>query len=351
MNVLFLIGNGFDLNVGLKTRFKDVLKSYLKREDSDPRLRKFKEDINRDFENWSDFEKQMGVYTEEFTPETIDDYCFCIRNFREFLVAHLKKEESRIDYDQFHDQIMSVFLDSIQNFCDELKPSDIDILRPMRNIGELIQYDFITFNYTSVLDRCLDMLKQKSFPRRLNYVDGVGQTLHLHGTTEENLIMGIDNVSQIANESLANDKKLERTIIKPLINNKLKNLNNQIGESLIMQSRIICIFGLSLGITDQRWWHIIGGWLKGHDQRRLVLFVKEDEWNLVHPEDSIEKIEEVLDKACSVMNISQTQSIFNRIHIGFNTNMFKIDLTKKDQEVSLHTSLQGESSSLVMSQN
>ncbi len=351
MNVLFLIGNGFDLNVGLKTRFRDVLEAYLKRKDTDPRLCKFKEDINLDFENWSDFEKQMGVYTDKFTPETIDDYCFCIRDFREFLVAHLKKEESRIDYDQFHDQIMSIFLDSMQNFFDELKPSDIDILRPMRNIVEPIQYDFITFNYTSVLDRCLEMFNQKPFPRRLSHVDGIGQILHLHGTTEENLIMGIDNVSQIANESLANDKKLERTIIKPVINNKLKNLNNQIGESLIMQSRIICIFGLSLGITDQRWWHIIGGWLKGHDQRRLVLFVKENEWNLVHPEDSIEKIDEVLDKAFNAMNISSTQSISNRIHIGFNTDMFKIDLTKKEKVLSFHTNVQMESSNHAMSQN
>jgi hypothetical protein len=30
MNILFLIGNGFDLNVGLNTRFKDALESYLK---------------------------------------------------------------------------------------------------------------------------------------------------------------------------------------------------------------------------------------------------------------------------------------------------------------------------------
>jgi hypothetical protein len=347
MDVLFLIGNGFDLNVGLKTRFKDVLEAYLKRKDSDPRLCKFKEDINRDFENWSDFEKQMGIYTEEFSPETIDDYCFCIRDFREFLVAHLKNQESYIDYQQSEDEIISVFKYSMQKFQNELQPFDITMLSPILNISESIQYNFITFNYTSVLDNCLSLLIGKVSLSRLNYIDSIRQILHLHGTTEEDLIMGVDNVSQITNENIATDKKLQRTIIKPVINDKRKNLNNRTGEALIMQSRLICVFGLSLGATDQRWWHIVGKWLEGHDQHRLVLFVKEDEWNLVHPEDSIEKSEEVLDKAFNAMNISQTESISDRIHIGFNTNMFKIDLTKKEGETSSVVDVEVESNPVV----
>ncbi|MTK53378.1 AbiH family protein [Paludibacter sp.] len=351
MEVLFLIGNGCDLNVGLKTRFKDVLEAYLKRKDTDPRLCKFKEDINLDLEDWSDFEKQMGVYTEKFTIDTIDDYYFCIKNFREFLVLHLKNQESHIDYQQSEDDIISVFRYSMQKFQNELQPLDLTIRSPILNISETIQYNFITFNYTSVLDNCLSILKEKFSLSRLNYIDSISQILHLHGTTEEDLIMGVDNVSQITNENIATDKKLQRTIIKPVINDKRKNLNNRIGESLIMKSRLICIFGLSLGATDQRWWHIVGEWLEGHDQRRLLLFVKENEWNLVHPEDSIEKNEEVLEKAFNAMNISQTDSISDRIHIGFNTKMFKIDLTKKDKEASLHTSLQVESSSFVMNQN
>ncbi len=344
MNVLFLIGNGFDLNVGLKTRFKDVLEAYLKRKDTDPRLCKFKEDINLDFENWSDFEKQMGVYTDKFTPETIDDYCFCIRDFREFLVAHLKKEESRIDCDN-QDRIISVFRDSLQKFHNELQPSDKQIFHSITNQVQ-IRLNFITFNYTDVFDKCLKILRDRGA-----LVDDIGTILHIHGTTEEHLIMGVDNVSQIKNENIAEDKKLERTIIKPIINDKLKNLNNKTGHSLVLQSHVICVFGLSLGETDQRWWELLGNRLKSNAECRLILYVKEDEWNLIHPEDSIEKIEEVLEKAFNAMRISRSQSISDRIHIGFNTNMFKIDLTKKEKVLSFHTNVQMESSNHAMSQN
>jgi hypothetical protein len=352
MNVLFLIGNGFDLNVGLKTRFKDVLEAYLKREDTDPRLCKFKEGINQNFENWSDFEKQMGVYTEKFTIETIDDYCFCIRDFREFLVAHLKKEESQIDYTQYKHEIVSVFKKSIQNFYKFLQPSDINIFRTETKTPESIYYNFITFNYTHVLDKCLELVKNDSGSfGRPGIVDVVGQILHVHGTTEESLIMGVDNVSQIANENIAIDKKLQRTIIKPVINDKLKNLNNQTGQSLVLQSNIICVFGLSLGETDKRWWELLGHMLKSYAEFRLILYVKEDEWNLVHPEDSIEKIEEVLDKAFNAMNISPTESISDRIYIGFNTDMFKIDLTKKEKDSPTSTRVQVVSSRPLISQN
>ena len=30
MNITFMIGNGFDLNIGLKTRYKDFILDYLK---------------------------------------------------------------------------------------------------------------------------------------------------------------------------------------------------------------------------------------------------------------------------------------------------------------------------------
>lgn len=35
MNITFLIGNGFDLNVGLKTKFSDYLVEYTKDEKKD----------------------------------------------------------------------------------------------------------------------------------------------------------------------------------------------------------------------------------------------------------------------------------------------------------------------------
>ena len=48
MNITYLIGNGFDRNMGLSTSFSDFLKEFLKEaEGDDPQIRKLKEDIRK----------------------------------------------------------------------------------------------------------------------------------------------------------------------------------------------------------------------------------------------------------------------------------------------------------------
>ncbi len=48
LNITYLIGNGFDRNMGLSTSFSDFLKEFLKEaEGDDPQIRKPKEDIRK----------------------------------------------------------------------------------------------------------------------------------------------------------------------------------------------------------------------------------------------------------------------------------------------------------------
>ena len=48
LNITYLIGNGFDRNMGLSTSFSDFLKEFLKEvEGDDPQIRKLKEDIRK----------------------------------------------------------------------------------------------------------------------------------------------------------------------------------------------------------------------------------------------------------------------------------------------------------------
>ncbi|OAV72480.1 hypothetical protein Barb6_01083 [Bacteroidales bacterium Barb6] len=311
MNVLFLIGNGFDINVGLKTRFSDAIDTYLKEQNNDPRIQKFKRDISRDFEHWSDFEKQLGIYTEEFTPQNIDDYYFCIRNFRESLVKHLKNEESRIDYNMCKNDIISIFSRSIANFYERLTPVFENDIKSIIYKGEVASYNFITFNYTNVLDKCIKILNEDT---NLNnediYIDDI---LHIHGTTEEHVILGVDNVGQIRNKELLSDEKINRAIIKPFITKKLNNLNK--GVSLIENSHIICIFGLSLGETDKSWWQTIGTCLKNKDVH-LVIFNKVPEFNQIHPEISIENRDKVIDKFLLYADITHYMQILPKIKIN-----------------------------------
>ena len=69
MNVTFILGNGFDLNCGLRSSYNDVIKKYIQHSATDRVLenpaverfkRKIEEDISRDSKLWSDFECGMA---------------------------------------------------------------------------------------------------------------------------------------------------------------------------------------------------------------------------------------------------------------------------------------------------
>lgn len=65
-----MIGNGFDLNCGLKTQYRDVYAGYIRTEANSNVISQFKRDIESDIENWSDFELAMGEYISKLNSES-----------------------------------------------------------------------------------------------------------------------------------------------------------------------------------------------------------------------------------------------------------------------------------------
>ena len=91
-------------------------------------------------------------------------------------------------------------------------------------------FNFVSFNYTNVLDKCLDITKPniENFDSRnkksgqYHAKDKIKNVIHIHGTLQNNLILGVDNVEQINNETLKKDNDFLWKIVKPLINKELK---------------------------------------------------------------------------------------------------------------------------------
>ena len=63
MNILFFIGNGFDINIGMNTRYSDFYNYYQKVKSQNHTVRKVKSNISSNIENWSDLELALGSYT------------------------------------------------------------------------------------------------------------------------------------------------------------------------------------------------------------------------------------------------------------------------------------------------
>lgn len=99
MNITFMIGNGFDLNLGLSTRYLDFINVYRNIQEQDNAIiEKFKEEIiESDIPLWSNaelaFGKQTSLLNENFT---VVDYCRCHSHFCRSLANYLREEQKKL---------------------------------------------------------------------------------------------------------------------------------------------------------------------------------------------------------------------------------------------------------------
>ena len=98
-------------------------------------------------------------------------------------------------------------------------------------------YNFINFNYTDVLKNCLDSIPEK-IVRTRKYNNGekndkIGEIVQVHGKKNLYPIIGVNDVSQIANEKLATDSKFTKLIVKPSLNKYLRLGNDDRATNII----------------------------------------------------------------------------------------------------------------------
>ena len=123
-------------------------------------------------------------------------------------------------------------------------------------------YSFIDFNYTGTLDACFNLLRSNSGylgKRTLggsSYQNSVGQLIHVHGTTTSNMVLGVNDESQIEGIDLFQGYGPE--YISQLIKVRTNEMNEENSDSkaasLIQSADLIYIYGMSLGETDKLWW-------------------------------------------------------------------------------------------------
>lgn len=349
MNIVFLIGNGFDVNAGLKTRYSDILRKYLKMKSDNPRIAAFKQEIDENFEYWSDFEKRMGEYTKKINgsnlDEMIDNYQFCINDFSRNMVRFLKKEEARVSLAGKEDLISEAFKKSIIDFYFLLEDNPKQIIANMfSNIGP-VRYSCISFNYTNIFKKCYEIFKldntipmymskkaqgtRKIIAYRTSHF--LGQVFHIHGNLDSDFILGVDNKEQIAYEEFRSDARITDVFVKPLANNYLGNQNNGNIATVLNSADIFCIYGMSIGETDKTWWKRIAENLKNNDSKQLVIFVWEPNFIPTLASEKINFIRTKRDSFLKAAGYHGENNISDRIHIVINNKeMFNVNLVTKE---------------------
>jgi hypothetical protein len=326
MTITFLIGNGFDINIGLKTRYVNFYNYYIKLTSQNNVINSFKSEIEKNIENWSDLELALGNHTEFIHDQLEFDTLF--DDIREKLGEYLQKEENRFLY-KFSDDSHKTLFSDLLNPERYLPRAENRVLGEFKNTfvnRNPWNINVITFNYSTAIDKIIYDLRDDKPLMNLKKTNEVviNETIHIHGHTNKGMILGVNDVSQIKNTNFQQDENIVGAFVKPIYNKEQKHLIDEDCANLIKISNLICLFGLSLGESDALWWELIG-WHLTHSECRIILFEIGDDHtgNDIHKRVRI--IKDIRKKFLSKIKVENNTSNWeNRIFIAYNTDIFNL---------------------------
>lgn len=278
MIISFLIGNGFDLNLGLKTQYTDFYPTYIKaRKDLPPEscIRKFCDQIEDNYTDWSDFEWAFGQYASGNHHEIGQ----IIADFNNSFASYLREQSQNCNYNV--PTAVSEFKKFILTPYIYLERADRQYIENYvkSHENDSIYYNFISFNYTDTIEKLLNSNFRNEFPTSVSsgnstYFRKINPVLYLHGSIKEGyIIIGIDSFQQFKNENMQSNKKLGRHCIKSIINAQNGYADKEEKyKKIIESSDIICAYGIAFGETDRSRWNIVSNWLKNHASNKLIIF-------------------------------------------------------------------------------
>ena len=315
MNITYLIGNGFDIGLGLNTRYSDFI-PYLRGElksilsvsrpgvtEQDQKVAGWilKAIETNEKEFWSDAEIAFGGMPfsdlANQTDRTIADAVKYTHDlFLGSMQRWLNKEGSRIPTNRFTvdsvqmQLLVSLFTGWIHGRGDNQVRDYIKNLEQ----GES-KVDFVTFNYTKSLEKLLINLAGKSF--RLQYLDHKfdvlsGEVCHVHGVCSaqgqaRQLVFGIDNDAQIADETAKKDGEVIARLLKNEYQGYMGAGELDRARQLIENADIVVLFGLSFGATDRYWWSFLADYLSYSNKKLVICPYITDRQKIIEAEDLI----------------------------------------------------------------
>ena len=335
MIITFLVGNGFDLACGLKTKYTDVYEKYCVTESSNENRKNFKKNILKDdYKNWTDFEMALPRFGKELND--FDKFDECVHDFAQFLEEYLEEEEKKIDIESNkHDLTnkMQQYIYCFYNFC--LRKSQIVLKKLIKEPAENVICNFITFNYTDTLERCLSSMSDL-IPKNSTYVYKYTSPRHIHSTLYNGIILGLDNEELYKDIPCSDIRKLKNLIDKVYINSRYSNITNEL-VSILEQSRIIVIFGWSMGESDSFWVETVKRLFSANKNVHLVYVPYYSEaTNKRFRNQSLDREDEQKDFITTKFEIPEEHS--DRVHIVTDTEYMKLNfLTNGSKEKELVT--------------
>lgn len=325
MNVLFILGNGFDKAQGLATSYQEFYNDYLKLTPSSEIEARLKKEIQSDYETWADLEEGLGKYSAQF--DDIISFREVIHILNSRLKDYLKKEALQIDTMSLSQKKLIHDLINPDSGLELKQSSDYQSFLSSFD-GNHVYVNVVSLNYTDTFETVFDQhdpfLGYLGADKRHVFYSGI---LHLHGSLDEMILVGLNDSSQIANEKFRDDLYLMEEFIKPEINRGCENMKNELFSKLINGANVIVLSGVSVGITDLIWWKAIGDRLNNpHDTLRIIYYPYDLKKNTdVFPSRKLRWSKDFIGFLKERMGIQATvDDLRNRIYVGINKPFLKL---------------------------
>lgn len=339
MNVTFMIGNGFDLSCGMKSRYTDVCKKYIKEKKSDTKvISLFKHDIKSDLKTWGDFEIAMAKYAEKASDE--EAYIDCISNFREFMRKYLISEQKKVssklyEYDCLKGSLFEIANSIYERYYTVLLPSEKKAIQIQYEKSSSITYNAISYNYTRIFDLLWSYAFQNGYISS-SWINR-NEVIHIHGTLgdtgkKNDMTLGVDNINQFPLTSTIS-KKIQLAFVKPFFNKQFQPDRLEETKKVIENSTVICLYGMSLGESDLSWKKMLVEWLELSKEHYFIYFDHETSQKKglhVTEEASIET--ETKKIICAKLGVSDSSDVIKRIFIPVGNDIFNIEQELKKKK-------------------
>lgn len=334
-SVLFILGNGFDLGLGMKTSYSHIYDSYINTPSKSAVVMKFKMDLaNREpYDKWSDFEMGMAEYAKTLFSE--EELIECVRDFKRYMVEHLKKENERIsdDFDNryYWDTVINDFNESKEAFYNGLTRNVQNQIQEILKDG-FVEYNYITFNYTKVLETIMTIQQRKN-----KVVDN--EPIHIHGDIDNDVVVGIDNIDQLKGTVYKISRRGQRAFVKPKFNDEYDRARVTKAKKLISDSSVICTYGFSMGDSDKMWIDILLDWLQKDPNHHLVVYQYDETEYGRYNYDEIMDVEDEKKTALLKKMGVQNEALFDQIHIPVGHDIFNFEVINKKSGNQLAVSI------------
>lgn len=334
--VVCLIGNGFDLALGLRTSYTDFRNFIEVKYGSEISKNLIYKALEKHTEgNWSDLEKQLGEIFKKSTWDRIfkdsnlaiksEELQTKINESREGLIddlmEYLEQEKQIFDKIQIDDEIKRDMGEGIKRFFSPVIDKDQIVLRKHQNIDrEHINFHTISFNYTDFFFSLLQKTNVNELGLGISF--NRYYPLHPHGNAEISTTIGVNDETQLLGykegESVLEEETAEYLIKSRKIeygqDSQYEDARQQISEA-----DIIIIYGMSFGETDKVWWEVIEKRLLEYKSAIAIVFSYEE---LQRRHDSkVEKVQKrIRNKLCC--SSENATAIGERIIVECSTSLF-----------------------------